>query len=160
MSQLSRHSEPGTQGNNPPTGNDGRSMTERWPSWRNYKIFLRVVGLLPIIPGILTVTLGLERIPEAEILYPAVDSDLRFTAGVLTIIGVMIIYISFRAELYGRVLLFVFAGVLFGNLGRILSLVVLGAPGVQQYAIFGATVVAATIGFAWTWHLGRQGALA
>jgi uncharacterized membrane protein len=123
-----------------------------------YKIFLRIVGFIPLLAGGATVVLGLNRIPEVEIFYPSVDSDLRFASGIVAGVGLLILNASINPQRYGELLLFIFAGVLLGNVGRVISYVEFGEPGTLQYIIFSLTVIAASIGFFWTLVLSRSGA--
>ncbi|MEM7117348.1 MAG: DUF4345 domain-containing protein [Chloroflexota bacterium] len=121
--------------------------------------FLRIIGLVPLLIGFATLLFGLDRIPEVEILYPSVDSDLRFLAGVFASVGGLIVYISFHPKEHAKLLLYIFAGVLLGNVGRVISFIHLGPPGAAQYAIFIFTMVAASVGFVWIWLLHRNNLL-
>lgn len=125
-----------------------------------FTYYLRIVALVPFLAGLVTWIRGLHRFPDLQIFDASVDSDLRFLAGIIIGMAMLILWTSLKLKEYGQLLYIIFGFILFGTAGRVVSYVEFGEPGTLQKFIFVFATLSSTVGLMWLHRLRKQGLVA
>jgi len=97
-------------------------------SRRLLQIVVAILGLIPIGTGLAAFVLGPAHMPGGQPVLPSIDNEFRFLSVSWFSLGVMTYWMLPTIERQTRLVRFLAAFIFVGGLGRLLSLLLLGAP--------------------------------
>jgi hypothetical protein len=128
-----------------------------WTEKRLLQVAVAIACLVPLLAGGAGMIGGVEVVRGVTVPAPPdLDSHMRYLSGLLFGIGAAFLTCVPRIEEKGQRFRLLAAIVLAGGMGRLLSLVEIGAPGIEHRLALGmelGTVPALTL---WQWRLARR----
>lgn len=97
-------------------------------SRRLLQIVVAVLGVIPIGTGLAAFVLGPASMPGGQPVGPSIDNEYRFLAVFWFSFGVLIYWILPTIERRTRLVRFLGGFIFLGGVGRLISLVMFGAP--------------------------------
>lgn len=125
---------------------------------RTLQVFLIILGLVPVITGILGMlgvddplyaALGLPR-------NPLLDSNMRFYSGVWVVLGIAVLSTVPTLEKHFPLYRVLWAMIFFGGIGRLLSIFLIGLPPIPFIGFTLLEIIGAPVFLYWHYRVANQ----